>query len=219
MPANELSITVLKFYTKAREVESDVAYVNPKTGLPEMEDWVMWCPKGQANSLVVPEKISHIDRVVNGADDNPTVQQARLKRAYIMERYRAWQKAEEMPLEGTPLSIATFLREEDRDAIKKQGIYTIEEFATLPDSARDKIQAPRVRELQKQAQRFIEAGDKNVAAARAKVQDDTIAKQGEELATLRAQMEALLSQTAPPADSEPKRGRGRPPKLEDAEAA
>jgi hypothetical protein len=221
MAGNALNIRILKFYTKAREKESDIAWQNPDTGLPELEDWVSYCPTGQANMLVVNEAIKRIDRVAPGAVDNPAVQAARAIRDYIMPKYEAWRKHEEIPLDGTPLAIGTFFREEDVEAIKKAGIRTIEEFATLPDSARDKIQAPRVRELQAQAVRFLNAKDQNAAAARAKVHEDTIAKQGEELATLRAQMEALLaSQVAPPADGEVKRGRGRPPKQhEDAEAA
>ena len=221
MAANEVNIRILKFYTKAKEMISDVAYVDKDTGMPVFEDWVLYCPVGQADRLAVPAKIAHIDRVEPGAVDNPAVQAARALRDYIMPKYEAWKKSEEIPLDGTPLGAATFLREEDCDVLKKAGLRTLEEFAILTDGIRDRIAIPRVRELQAQAKRFVAAKDQNAAAAQLKAQEDKLARQSDELATLKAQMEALLaSQAAPPVEAEAKRGRGRPPKQhEEAEAA
>lgn len=214
MAANELNIRILKFYTKPREKVSDIAYVGAD-GMPEMEDWVSWCPVGQADRLVVNEAIKRIDRVPKGAVDNPAVQQARALRDYIMPKYEAWRKSEEIPLDGTPLTVATFLREEDIDALKKAGIRSLEEFATLPDSIRDRIHMPRVREAQAQAVRFLGAKDQNAAAAKMKAQEDMIAKQGAELAALQQQMQALMAASLP-APAPERRGRGQP---KEAEAA
>ncbi len=203
MATNTVQIRIIDFYTKAKEI-SEGKIARDDKGLPIYEEWVAYAPVGAADRLTVRESIRNIKRIhTHGGDDNPAVVAARDIHDFIMPKYEAWSKGNELPTDGTPLTVATFLRKEDVEAIKRAGVQTIEEFASLNDSTRDRINMPRGRDAQMQAKRFLEAKDQNAAAAK-------IDAQAEELEKLKAQMAELLAARA----EEPKRGPGRPRKAD-----
>lgn len=197
---NAVQIRVIEFYTKAKEI-SEGKLALGDDGLPIYEDWVAYSPVGNADRLTVRESMRNIQRVhKHGGTDNPAVAMAKGIHDFIMPKYENWKRGHEMPTEGTPLAVATFLRKEDVEAIKRAGVQTLEEFVSLNDSTRDRINMPRGREAQTQAKRILDAKDQNAAAA---IQQ----AQAEEIEKLKAQMAELLAGKAP---AEPRRGPGRP---------
>ena len=203
--SNDVNIRVIEFYTKAREV-SEGKLAADEAGKPIYDDWVLYAPVGNANMLAVPARIDHLRRVNrDAARDNPAYGAAVGIWDYVEPRYETWKRGEEMPEDGTPLSAATFLRKEDIEIIKKAGLRTLEEFAELPDSIRDKINMPHMREKATQAKRFIGAKDQNATVAKLTAQDDRIAQ-------LEARLAAALGKDDE--DEPPKRKPGRPRKAE-----
>lgn len=205
----KLNFRILEFYTKPKErTEGDVV-VDEKTGMPVMEDWVRTCPIGQADRTATPHLIRRISKIDNRNVDNPGYRMAYDFWQAIKPHYETWKRGEEVPIEGTPLAVASFLTKEAIEAIKKAGIRTLEEFVELNDSTRDRINMPRAREAQAQAKRVLDAKDQNAAAAK-------IDAQAGELAALKAQMAELIAAQANAVLAEPKRGPGRPRKEQEA---
>ncbi len=205
--ANDLNIYVQKFYTKAKEKTEGELVLGPD-GLPILEDWVAYAPRGQ-DRLVVREKIERLHRINHRVPkEHPAYKAAAARWDYIRPLYESWKKGEELPVNGTPLAVANFIRAEDADTLKKAGVRTLEELIDLPEHHRDRINVPRVREMVVQAKRFLEMQDRNLALSEVKKRDD-------EINLLKQQVEALLSASKlkaqtieiveePPAAEEPK---------------
>ena len=206
--ANELNIFIQKFYTKAREKTEGVMALGPD-GNPILDDWVSYSPRGQ-DRLVVNERVEHILRVDDRMNrDHPAWIAANARREYIRPAYEAWKKGEEIPAEGTPLGVATFIGPDNAEILKRAGIRTLEELVNTPEHNRQKLNVPRIREIVVQAQRFLDMKDTNAHMA-------ALSKQDEEIKALKAQVEALMNMKAETVEIVEKRGPGRPPKPKEA---
>lgn len=197
---SDVNIRVLRFYQKP---------VENKDGTLSVEDWCEYAPVGQADRLVIPEAIKRLSRVQKGASDNPAVNAANAIWDYIRPHYEMWKKGEELPVEGTPLAAANFIRAEYAEVLKRHGIRTVEEFDAMSETVSDKLQIPNIRALRAQAKRFLGAQDQNRVAADLKAKD-------EKIEALQEQMKDLMARLAAP-NPEPDVAtaprRGRPPKV------
>lgn len=217
VPHPELNIRILKFYEKVVPkmgwrggIPSNDVKNWIETGENEVIDMVSWCPAGQADRSVVNVSIQSLSRVHRSgvAEDNPAVVQARMLWDRIRPAYELWKKGEEIPIDGTPLAIANFLRAEDTEVLKRNGVRTLEELISMPESSRDKIPLPSIREKVAQAKRFLAAQDQNKVAAQIKARDDEVAVLKQQMAEMQAKLDAV-----PRSETQPvKRGPGRPPK-------
>ena len=130
---------------------------------------------------------------------------------FPQEYARFLNKRENKPT-GTPIELWGTLSDSQKAEFRALNIYTIEQFANLPDSAAERIVG--LYDLRKKARAFIlaqEAGDKLVKmeedAKKAQEKEDA---QAREIAELKAQMAALMARKKP----------GRPKKQQpDAAAA
>lgn len=120
--------------------------------------------------------------------------------------YARYQNKKENRPEGTPLEAWPVLTETQKAEFRALNIFTVEQFANLPDSANEKIMG--LHELRKKARAFVmaqEAGEKLVEAeAKDKEQQKIIAELSARLAAL---------------ESAPKRKPGRPRKEQSQQAA
>ena len=70
------------------------------------------------------------------------------------ERYEAFKKGEEMPLEGTPISQCAFATPADVSACKAERIFTLEQLAETPD---ERLQRAKLINLKYKSKDFLEA--------------------------------------------------------------
>lgn len=219
--ANDLNIRVHGFESRAEPVRN----ANGKeTGEIIVRDYVKYGPPMAADRLVVEARVDRVLRASKPMNSNNIAQNAAFSRAeFIKPLYDAWKRGEELPDTGTPLAACNFLRAEDLAVLKMSGVRTAEELAGLLDSNLGQIRLPQIREKRAMAKRFLEAQDQNKAAAMIKAQAD-------EIAEMKAQVQALMAQKSAPEAEEPvdidengdriPKRRGRPPKaLEQNEAA
>ena len=182
-------IRIVDFYTKAREKTEGKLFLGPD-GKPIYDDWVAYSPIGSKEEVRAP--IARLANVNDANPNNPSHAVAVARWAYIEPAYKAWKRGEEAPEVGTPLGAANFLRKEDVQALKRNGIRSVEEFVSMPEGARDRAQIPRIRDLQKQAKAFLEAQDQNKAVA-------ALAERDEKINALESRLKALEAQLTTPA--------------------
>lgn len=217
--ANDLNIRVHGFETRPEPLKGPTG---KDTGEIVMRDYVKYGPPMAADRLVVEARVDRLLKAPKPMNGNNIAQNAAWSRAeFIRPLYAAWKRGEQLPETGTPLAACNFLRQEDVTVLKMANVRTVEELAGMLDSNLGQVRLPNMREKRAQARSFLEAQDANKAAAAIKAQAD-------EIAELKAQMQALVAQKAdteelPEVDENgdriPKR-RGRPPKvLENNEAA
>jgi hypothetical protein len=128
----------------------------------------------------------------------------------IEPAYKAWKAGMEIPLDGTPLAAWAGVTPEQIEVLRGVGVKTIQNVANMTESQMMKIMLPGLRNLKQTAIEYLES-----RAATA---------QAEEVADLKAKLEALTDMIAEQQDEEEsdvpkKRGRGRPPKVQQEEAA
>lgn len=181
---------------------------NTETGkMDRPVDWVEYSPAHAATYSVIKTRVSEVDpdklKVRSSGNQSDKEAFFRARWSIIGRAYEAWKSGQEIPLEGTPLGVWPGINEAQAAAFRAAGMKTVEQVATMPDSAAARVALPGVRDLQKQAQAFLEAEDRGVAARRLTDQDEKIAALQEQLA---AAMALLEERTEP----EAKRGPGRP---------
>lgn len=127
------------------------------------------------------------------------------------QEYARFQNKRENRPTGTPIEAWPILSDTQKAEFRALNIFTVEQFANLPDSAGERIMG--LIDLRKKARAFIlaqEAGDKLVKmeeeAAKAKAKDEA---QEREIAMLKAQMAELMARKKP----------GRPKKVQVEQAA
>ena len=160
------------FYNK--QVKND--YKSKQAGVPKFETRTMIKKLVPADPRVV------IDTFATEADYE----------AFPVEYARFQQKAEARP-EGTPIDAWQILSDSQKAEFRALNIFTVEQFANLPDSAGTRIMG--FGELRKKARAFVlaqEAGEKLVEMqdkAKAAIEKD--AEQAKVIAELTARLAAL----------------------------
>jgi hypothetical protein len=187
-----VNIRVVEFFTDVKEVMDEKGR---PTGDVKLIDKVRYAPPGLLDRQVVVASIAELARVhSDGADsDNPAVRAAFARWQYIQPLYERWKQGEAPPESGTPLGVVTFLRKEEVDMLKRQGIKTVEEFIDTPSKNLERVGLPHLTAKLAQARAFIEAADRNrvaahVAAKEAEIED--LKKQMAELTAAFAESKA-----------------------------
>lgn len=168
-------------------------------------DWVLLAPAGPAFDktrtwhrvckLMPPEDADETTK----SSDSFMAMAGRWK--VIGPAYEAWKKGNEIPTEGTPLAAWGGVNASQVEALKKMGIFTVEQVRDMGDAAVSELRMPNARALPKLAGKFLET--ENVS-----VKDAKIEELEEKIKVMAEMME----------EQKPKRGPGRPKKA-DSEAA
>lgn len=196
-------IKVLGFYTRYGK--------DPKTGARSRAiDYVEFAPAQALNAQITSERVEFLRPPESDDSDDDTPNRA-LSRQYmdalwsvIGPAYDAWKKGYEIPSTGTALAAWSGVTRDQAEALRKGGIYTVEDLSSLDDNKLNRIPMPNAREVRDLARKYLDTGDGTRMAERVTDLEEKLA----------AAMELLEQQAA----SEPKRGPGRPRK-EEAEAA
>lgn len=210
--ASDLKVKVLSFFTKFKR--------DPATGETRGVDYVRFSPAQALNTQITEERVESLrpkdDR--DADDDQPN---RALKRMYmdamwsvIGPAYEAWKQGFEIPENGTPLAAWAGITGDQANALRKIGINTVEELASLEDNKLQRVPMPNAREIRGLAQKFIATGDDTRTAERLNEMEKQNALLAERLAAATEMLEELTKPS-------PKRGPGRPKKeeAEEAEAA
>lgn len=175
----DAGIAVLRFWTEQKFDETTKEFV----GI----DMVEYAPKGRAG-MTTGEKVERLRKT------NPVVW------PQIERHYDHWKKGQDMPTEGTPLEAWPGIAPGQIARLRDMHIRTVEDLATITDSALDKI-GMGARALQRQAQAFVNNIDASATAARQ-------AKLEAENETLREQIAELTEAVRAMKDADkPKGGR------------
>lgn len=181
-------IRVIKFWTEYRVGK-------------DPRDWVLLAPMGEEfNRTQTPHIVSQIDpdKWPSNKRNGASYQDALAKWSVIGPAYEAWKKGTEIPLDGTPLEAWAGVTPEMAAALKALDVRTVEEVRDMGDGVMAKLRTPNARQLPALAKKYLEGQS---AAERD--------AENEELRERIAAMEAMLKE-------QPKRGPGRPKKVEAA---
>ncbi len=179
-----------------RAVRFWTKYVEDKNGIREV-DWVEYARRGDAKYQVTPEAIKRLPVAVFRA---------------IEQDYKSWKAGREPVLHGTPLDVWTGLDAGQIDALRSKDIRTLEDLASITDGQAERVPLPGMQSLRLGAKRFLDA------RSGTKVEVE-LAKKDDEIAALKAQMEALAAMVeGRDHDDEPVKRRPGRPRKEDADA-
>lgn len=202
--ADAPKIRVLGFFSKFKKVGDGMRQV----------DYVRFSPAQALNTQITEERVEKMRPPETDPDDDQP--NRALKRLYMEEMwtsigpaYEAWQKGLEIPAEGTPLAAWSGVTRDQADALRKAGVFTIEDLASLEDNKLQRIPLPNAREMRGLAKRFLDNGEDVNTAERL---NDLEAKN----TALQEQLEAAMQLLEEQAGAS-QRGPGRPKKQEAAE--
>ena len=157
-------------------------------------DWVEYGPVGSLDRSTTCSPVSRIMQTLPMTDrGNPAILAAHERKDIIERQYDAWKQGQEAPVEGTPLAAWNGISREQADVLKVHSIRTVEEVALLGDAHLERIRLPHLRELVKQAQRFLASADTVRYSQELQQRDATIAEQGQLVADQGDQIKALLA--------------------------
>lgn len=165
-------------------------------------DMVAYGPIGARDRTVTIERVSRLALVDTKTDPsvNPAVAMARGRWEFIKPRYDAWKDGQEVPQNGSPLSMWTQLGREQVETLQSHGVKTIEDLAALTDGHIQRIQITGLRSLIEGAKRFLAAADSNRLTAEMTARDETIANQKSEIDDLRQKLDELAGLVAQQVD-------------------
>lgn len=196
------SIRVIKFRTTYHKVAGQEELV--------ARDWVTYSPMHDPKStteemikvLMPPEELT--EEEANKAEKYFLMRELWKQ---IEPAYKAWKSGNEIPLDGTPLSAWAGVTPEQIDVLRQGGVKTVQNLANMTEAQMGKIMLPGLRNLKSTAIEYLASREKTA--------------QAEEVADLKAKLEALTQMMAEKQDEEVavKRGPGRPPKAKIEEAA
>lgn len=175
----DAGIAVLKFWTDAK-------FDPDHPDKPVVVDWVEYAPRGRAGSTT-QEKVERLRKT------NPVVW------PQIERHYEHWKKGQDAPTEGTPLIAWPGFPEGMIRRLQDLHIKTVEDFATVTDSALDRI-GMGARNWQRQAIAFLENADRAAAAAKQVAAQAEAESLREQIAEMKAEIAALKA-------DKPKKGR------------
>ena len=122
------------------------------------------------------------------------------------ERYAAFQKGEEVPPDGTPISKCAFATPADVSACKAERIFTLEQLVETND---DRLSRARLLNLKYAANDWLKAQQRH----------GYVAELREEINRLKATVEMLKERHPSVETPEAKKRPGRPPKVKNVENA
>jgi hypothetical protein len=182
-------------FIAVREFWSDAS--TKEDGTIVCEDFVSWVKKGQSIQDEMRSKIKFMPKYYS------------LEWTVIEPYYKAWKDGQELqvenPLTGWPGATKSLVK-----VLGQLNIRSVDDFCDMEDSAISKLAFPGIRKMQQDCRLFREA-QKNMApqmAELSKLRDENSFLRGE-LDELRKMIETQLAEP-------PKRGPGRPKKVEEA---
>jgi hypothetical protein len=176
-------------------------------------DWVEYGPVGSLDRSLTRERVSRLRDCLPADQANPAVAMARARWDAIKPSYESWKSGQEMPVNGTPLAAWNALTPEHADVLRSRFVRTVEDVAQLTDAHVERIPIPRMRDLIRQAQLFVESADTTRFAHSLEKKEHEIAalngqleSQRDEIAALTAKVQDLAGKVADAAaDTQPKR--------------
>lgn len=169
-------------------------------------DWVHYAPAHAPLTASTWDRVRQINPEL--AETTPKskekMEYMKMKWSFIAPAYEAWKKGHEIAINGTPLGMWAGVTAEKAEVLRRYGIRTVEEVATLAESQLEKIPLPAMRNLRREAVAFIENRGASEAAARETARDETIAalqaKIDEQNERMAAMMDMLEQKAAAPND-------------------
>lgn len=199
----KLPILIHRFYTVYED--------DPKNpGKQRARDMVEYGPIGGAGRTHVVERIDILSRPQKVAGVNPASTAAKVLWDFIRPRYEAWKTNQELPETGTPLAAWNHLTPQQAEILRVNGVRSVEDVSMLTDTHFTRIPIPNLRSIVEASKKFLDSKDVNKTAGELAAAQETIA-------ALMARVDQLTDMVAA-AQSEPKRGPGRPPKQAEAAA-
>lgn len=151
------------------------------------EDWVTYAPAHSPINTQNTERVRHLMPDPNrvGEDhDGSKLAFMTARWAQIAPAYEAWKKGQELPINGTPLSVWPALNSEQVKVFRQVGIASVEEVRDLSETQIGRVPLPNMRELKKQAALFLDNSTMADAAEREAAKDAQIEAMAERLAEL-----------------------------------
>jgi hypothetical protein len=184
-----MDIRVLKFKTEINAKGQEV-------------HWVLYGPSHSLQTSQTWAKISDLNPA-NIKDDGGTRANAGDKKFHleavwsiIEPHYSAWLRNEEIPEGGTALAAWAGVNDAQADVLKASGIRSVEELATLPEGAIEKIRLPSLRMLRELAQEYVENKGQTENAKALKEAQETANEAVKMMAEMKEQMEAQSAKIA-----------------------
>lgn len=137
------------------------------------ENREVWEERIHVTKIVPGDAGLVIDRPIRESDKQEYAQQ-----------WAHWQRTRENHMPGTHVEMWHAVNETQRAEFKAMKIYTVEQFASLPDSMAGKIMG--FYELRRRAQTFIEAGKDAELVAKIKAESQ------EQIQALQAQLDSVM---------------------------
>jgi hypothetical protein len=161
------------------------------------EDWVSYAPAHSPLGTKNVERVRHIipDPARVGEDpDGAKLAFMQARWDQIAPAYEMWKAGQEMPVNGTPLSLCPIFNAGMIDVLHQVGIKTVEEIRDLSETHISRVNLPNMRDIKKQAGIFLENMSGAASAEREAEKDAQIVAMSERMAAL----EALLEQRTTP---------------------
>ena len=180
-------VRVLNFYTRYMP--------DRKTGnRTRAVDYVEFAPAQAMNAHSTTERVEFLRPNFPADDDDESPSKAS-KKAYmealwsvIGPAYDAWKKGFAIPEQGTPLAAWAGVTADLANALRKIGILTVEDLASLADDKFTRVPIPNVREVRDLARKYLSSdGDTKTAERLTALEDQNKALQDQ----LEAAMELL----------------------------
>lgn len=152
------------------------------------------------------EKISRLIPTESRSNDDEGLKMAAMREQWkqIEPEYLAWKNGQSLPESGTPLGVWPGVNQQQAEALKSVGLRTVEDVSAASEALLARPPLPNMRELKRQAAAWLEGRS-------AAEQALTIAELQEQN---RAMLEMLAELQAERPEGEPKRGPGRPKKVD-----
>jgi len=157
-------------------------------------DWVEYAPIHAITSTRVCERVHALKppEFIKNDDEGMKMAFIRHRWGMIEPAYEAWKNDQEIPINGTPIGAWPNITTDQAQALKKQGIRTVEEVAAMTDTAIRGLPMPNARDLVGQAQDFLAASDQALVAQEMTNRDARITSLEEKLAASGEQLAAAM---------------------------
>lgn len=191
----------------------------PGSSEPVARDWVKYAPIHDINT--VTEEIVHTMKPKEewADDDDKGLKAGQMAVLWeqIEPHYKAYKEGAEVPTHGIPLAAWAGATSEQAEVLRKIGVRTVEEVASMTETQLGKVMLPNARSLKTMAAEYLTSRkDTEIASKVTALEEEreALKNQLDEMAGMIAEMRNKNDEEAPQ-----KRGPGRPRKAEVAEEA